>query len=189
MKKIIFGVFILVFGMIGSASAISFTDTEDINKLLGGAGTYSWTHNTPADFSVPPDTVNSATLEIFAYGINGNNDPVYVQTNFVGNLSNVEFKWSTWTLEGTEFDISGIFTPTWDDNSFTVTLNYNEFIKFFCWPIPDCFYLDKSIFTLDYDNGQNGSAPVPEPSTMLLLGAGLLGLVGYNRRRSSKKAS
>jgi len=33
----------------------------------------------------------------------------------------------------------------------------------------------------------NETAPVPEPSTILLMGAGLLGLVGYNRKRSNKK--
>jgi hypothetical protein len=32
------------------------------------------------------------------------------------------------------------------------------------------------------------SAPVPEPSTMLLFGAGLAGLLGYSRKRSNKKA-
>ncbi|MCK5544200.1 MAG: PEP-CTERM sorting domain-containing protein [Desulfobulbaceae bacterium] len=30
--------------------------------------------------------------------------------------------------------------------------------------------------------------PIPEPSTILLMGAGLLGLVGYNRKRFSKKS-
>jgi hypothetical protein len=181
MKKIVLGIIVTFFGMLGSANGTSYTETTILNDWLWGAGTYSWIHNTPADFSVPADTVTSASLEIFAFFVNGNNDPVYVQSTFVGNLTNTSFDFSEWTLEGTKFDISDIFSPIWDANSFTVSLNYNEFS---CW-CPGILYLGGSKFTLDYENG---TAPVPEPSTMLLLGAGLLGLVGYNRRRASKKA-
>ncbi len=35
-------------------------------------------------------------------------------------------------------------------------------------------------------NNGGGTEPVPEPATMLLFGTGLLGLVGYNRKRSQK---
>ena len=38
------------------------------------------------------------------------------------------------------------------------------------------------------DNVSVAGTPVPEPSTILLMGAGLLGLVGYNRKRFSKKS-
>ena len=45
------------------------------------------------------------------------------------------------------------------------------------------FYLASSTLVA---HGDNGSAPVPEPGTMMLLGAGLLGLAVYGKRRMNK---
>ena len=53
-------------------------------------------------------------------------------------------------------------------------------------------YVDDGGYTLEISSRlgtvSSTSEPVPEPSTILLMGAGLLGLVGFGRKRFSKKS-
>lgn len=199
MQNIVLAATMLIFGMVGSASALTFSNTEILDITLGEGpfasvvfpSSVTYSHATPLDFEVPWDIVNSATLSISGYFIDNNNDTVSFEQTFIGTLMpggiyapevsslgfvlfpevdapsvsvfDISTSFSSWTT-GAPFDV----TITADGNLFDGGL-----------------YLSSSTFDLNYDNE---SAPVPEPSTILLMGAGLFGLVGYNRKRSNKKS-
>jgi hypothetical protein len=172
---------LLFFFATGNAMAITFTDEQILHKLLGlgaNSGEYSWSHETPADLEVPWDTVNSASLEVWAYLVDGNNDVVSVGT-ITGTLTNsLTWSWQTWSFADTHLnmDVAEAFDP-WSESILDVTLSWNES------GCLNTLYLDRSLLTIDYDNG---SAPVPEPASMLLLGTGFVGLAGFSRRKLKK---
>ncbi len=185
MKKLLMFIcaVMLVFGMVGSASAINYTDytdytdTEDFDALEGmggsGSGTYEWTHEPPPleDFLESPDYyIETAEVEIKAsYDAGEGEVELFIEGQRYDN---------TLIFRGTDEGICDV-SGTWSDNSLGFVLTSYR----------DNLTLNSSTFTLDYEKvDHDHPAHAPEPSTILLMGSGLLGMVGYGRKRFSKKS-
>ena len=136
-----------------------------------------YNHTLPGNFSIPPDVVDWATLSILASFVSGGDDPVTIQetveiTNF-NNLSTGFFIFSLST-----FDLN--FTAWKEADAFEVTIDPNNSVF-------DGIQLWSSVLKLCYTDNGSSTSPVPEPTTMLLLGTGLFGLAGLSRKKILNK--
>ncbi len=168
----------LVFGMVGSASAIPYTDTYEPddpicmegNIFLGSTDSITWTFDITED-GFNPDTQDVTSASVSLDFSDDSCDWFELAELDVGSNT---FYWEVDTGD-VSFGITSLMTLS-DTGMVDVTLT--------C--LFGDFYFNSA--TLTAEGTAEGTAPVPEPSTILLMGSGLLGLVGYSRKRFRKKS-
>ncbi len=181
---------ILVFGMAGSASAVVFTlESYDVTLDPNPGLELYWNPILTTPVSGDLEVGDSITFALFELGTN--EDILDLTDTSMDDIS-VSFDFSSPEVDTVGFGFTS-GNINWDAGSvlwdnpvefsfgstglFTIHLE-NDFFG-----APGSTVIDATLTYVTAD-----SAPVPEPSTILLLGAGLLGLVGYNRKRFSKKS-
>jgi hypothetical protein len=144
--------------------------SKPANEVITGA---SITFNNIYDWTYEPDILYTHLLDSATVGVQfrtdneGGGDHFASQGVLIGTWSD---PYGDWTHRTTKTFVIGSSNFDWlADGNFGFGID------------PDCHYYNDGVVA------KIETRPVPEPSTMLLLGFGLIGLTGFGRKKLFKK--
>ena len=188
MKKTALLLGIIIFVMAGVAGATPFQSIAPISGSgyhINGGGSYSYAFDTPLSFTTPYDTLVSANLVLTGTPDDrfGSGSVTVGNTSF-GALNPIS---TNGVVRTYSYDLTSLFT-TWtggnDNLPLLLRISDSHGNK-------DGFTLTSAAVYIEYSEPvilnktpDQGSAPVPEPATLLLLGSGFAGLSFWGKKRT-----
>jgi hypothetical protein len=171
MKKflLVLSIILTSFLLVGPASALLFSETQHQDVSFNSSLTsYTWKFNLndPLDYGdiMPGDKIDWALLSIRV-----KDDELDIFAKEYADLK----------IDGTTY------WNKYEVNSWIYTWGVSALLQDHLLSVS--MYRDLGDFKVDWVSVNGGYTAVPEPSTMLLLGFGLLGLAGAGRKKFLKK--